>query len=102
MECRTANQTATKNSNCAGLFNPYGVGSDGCVSWAATAGRSWVIGANTGLGIDLTGFTNIASPLGTISPTNNCKLIACEITGVWSPGDDQEFVMNKTIISEAI
>ncbi|MBW2986055.1 hypothetical protein KY333_01665, partial [Candidatus Woesearchaeota archaeon] len=102
MECRTANATVTKNANCAGLFSTYGVGTDGCVSWLAVPGRSWVIGANGGIGIDMTGFTSASFGMGNITPTSTCEQIACEVTGIWKPGDDQEFIMNKTITVTAI
>ncbi|MBW2986053.1 hypothetical protein KY333_01655 [Candidatus Woesearchaeota archaeon] len=102
LECRTANATVTKNANCAGLFSAYGVGSDGCVSWLAVPGRSWTFAANGGIGIDMTGFTSASFGMGNITPTATCEQIACEVTGVWKPGDDQEFVMNKTITVTAI
>ena len=102
MECRTANATVTKNSACSSLFAAYGVGSDGCVSWLGVAGRSWVFAGNGGVGIDMTGFTSASFGLGNITPTATCEQIACEVTGTWAPGDDQEFVMNKTITVTAI
>jgi len=102
LECRTANATVTKNANCASLFSAYGVGSDGCVSWLGVPGRSWTFAANGGIGIDMTGFTSASFGMGNITPTATCEQIACEVTGVWKPGDDQEFVMNKTITVTAI
>jgi len=37
-----------------------------------------------------------------LTPTPTCEQIACQIYGVWSPGDTQNFVMNKTITATAI
>ncbi len=52
---------------------------------------------NTGVSIDLTNFTNINVTLGTISPRDDCKQVACELNGTWTPGNTQEFTVNKTI-----
>jgi len=102
MVCRTANDTVQTYPGCAGIFSSVGIGQPGCVNWVATAGRSTVLAGNSGLSIDLTNFTNITIPLGTISPTQNCKVIACEINGTWVSGDTQSFVVNKTITARAI
>jgi hypothetical protein len=103
MVCRDANQTITANplANCAALF-PYPVGPGPCVTWVATPGLSQVIPGNLGLRINLNGFNSTNLQLGYIVPTPTCEQIACEIEGIWKPGNTQEFIMNKTITVTAI
>ncbi|MBW2973644.1 VCBS repeat-containing protein [Candidatus Woesearchaeota archaeon] len=98
--CRSFNETVAINSNCSGL-SPHADSATGCFSPVATPGKSSVVG-NT-LYINLTGFTNLSIPMGTISPTGSCKQVACELTGTWGVGDPtQQFVINKSITVSAI
>ena len=98
--CRSFNETVAINSNCSGL-SPHADSATGCFSPVATPGKSSVVG-NT-LYINLTGFTNLSIPMGTISPTASCKQVACELTGTWTVGDStQQFVINKSITVSAI
>ncbi len=100
--CRLANDTVAAHSGCSALFTTYGVGTGGCANWAATAGRSTVLPGNTGVAIDLTNFTNINVTLGTISPRDDCKQVACELNGTWEAGNTQEFTINKTFTVTAV
>jgi hypothetical protein len=100
--CRLASDTVAAHSGCSALFTTYGVGTGGCANWAATAGRSTVLPGGTGVSIDLTNFTNLNVTLGTISPRDDCKQVACEINGSWQTGNDQEFILNKTFTVSAV
>jgi hypothetical protein len=102
MICRTANDTAQINPNCNSLFSPYGAGVSGCVNWTAVPGRSALLPGGKGVAVSLTNLTNLTVPIGVISPSQNCKIVACEINGTWSPGQTQSFVLNKTFTAVAI
>jgi hypothetical protein len=97
MLCRDGNSTVTAHPGCIGLFSTYptGITSTGCMQWVNS---TYATTFANGLAIDVHNLTtSIEFNMGTITPTQTCEMIACEINGTWTPGNTQEFTINKTI-----
>lgn len=100
--CRTSNHTVDAHANCSSLFSTYGVGTGGCMAWInSTIATTFQDGTlvQTGLSINLRNLTTNGTEfnMGTLTPTETCEQIACELNGTWQPGNTQSFTINKTI-----